>query len=75
MEYLMEAAVHIEAGGKREAQPTETKDLMLQPADGLTGRRMGFVSGLTLVGCGETESRTKAMPTWLSPYANTVIRA
>lgn len=41
-------------------QPTVATDLMLVPADGLTERRMGFVSGLTLVGCDETESRTKS---------------
>jgi len=41
-------------------QPTAATDLMLVPADGLTERRMGFVSGLTLVGCDETESRTKS---------------
>ena len=41
-------------------QPTVTTDLMLVPANGLTERRMGFVSGLTLVGCDETESRTKS---------------
>lgn len=41
-------------------QPTVATDLMLLPAKGLTERRMGFVSGLTLVGCDETESRTKS---------------
>lgn len=40
--------------------PTVATDLMLLPADGLTERRMGFVSGLTMVGCDETESRTKS---------------
>lgn len=40
--------------------PSVATDLMLLPADGLTERRMGFVSGLTLVGCDETESRTKS---------------
>lgn len=40
--------------------PTAATDLLLPPADGLTERRMGFVSGLTLVGCDETESRTKS---------------
>lgn len=40
--------------------PTVATDLMRLPADGLTERRMGFVSGLTLVGCDETESRTKS---------------
>ncbi|WP_159914678.1 type II toxin-antitoxin system HipA family toxin [Pantoea sp. 18069] len=40
--------------------PTRTTDLMLPPTGGLTERRMGFVSGLTLVGCEETESRTKS---------------
>lgn len=44
----------------RGAQPGVATDLMLSPADGLTERRMGFVSGLTLVGCDETESRTKS---------------
>jgi serine/threonine-protein kinase HipA len=42
------------------ALPGMSTDLMLLPADGLTERRMGFVSGLTLVGCDETESRTKS---------------
>ncbi len=42
------------------ALPTASTDLMLSPTEGLTERRMGFVSGLTLVGCEETESRTKA---------------
>ena len=41
-------------------QPTAATDLLLAPAGGLTERRMGFVSGLTLVGCDETESRTKS---------------
>jgi serine/threonine-protein kinase HipA len=41
-------------------RPTVATDLMLPPADGLAERRMGFVSGLTLVGCDETESRTKS---------------
>ncbi|WP_411883690.1 type II toxin-antitoxin system HipA family toxin [Polaromonas sp. YR568] len=41
-------------------QPTAETDLLLAPAEGLTERRMGFVSGLTLVGCDETESRTKS---------------
>ena len=40
--------------------PTGATDLMRSPADGLSERRMGFVSGLTLVGCDETESRTKS---------------
>jgi serine/threonine-protein kinase HipA len=31
-----------------------------QPGDGKTEHRLGFVSGLTLVACDETESRTKA---------------
>lgn len=43
--------------GKR---PTTATDLMRLPADGLTERRMAFVSGLTLVGCDEAESRTKS---------------
>lgn len=30
------------------------------PVNGFTERRMGFVSDLTLVGCDETESRTKS---------------
>lgn len=42
------------------AQPITATDLLLAPAGGLTERRMGFVSGLTLVGCDETESRTKS---------------
>lgn len=40
--------------------PTAATDLTLSPAGGLTERRMGFVSGLTLLGCDETESRTKS---------------
>lgn len=44
----------------QETQPTAETDLLLAPAEGLTERRMGFVSGLTLVGCDETESRTKS---------------
>lgn len=34
--------------------------LVTQPGDGKAEHRLGFVSGLTLVGCDETESRTKA---------------
>ncbi len=34
--------------------------LAMQPGNGKTEHRLGFVSGLTLVGCDETESRTKA---------------
>ena len=34
--------------------------LVAQPANGRTEHRLGFVSGLTLLGCDETESRTKA---------------
>ena len=45
---------------EKGTSPTAETDLMLPPADGLTERRMGFVSGLTLVGCDETESRTKS---------------
>lgn len=41
-------------------QPTAATDLMLSPSDGLTERRMAFVSGLTLLACDETESRTKS---------------
>ena len=41
-------------------RPVASTDLMAPPADGLTERRMGFVSGLTLVGCDETESRTRS---------------
>ncbi len=41
-------------------QPTAATDLMGLPVEGFTERRMGFVSGLTLVGCDETESRTKS---------------
>ncbi len=40
--------------------PNAATDLLRLPADGLTERRLGFVSGLTLVGCDETESRTKS---------------
>lgn len=41
-------------------QPNMATDLMLLPGNGLSERRMGFVSGLTIVGCDETESRTKS---------------
>ena len=34
--------------------------LVTMPGNGRTEHRLGFVSGLTLVGCDETESRTKA---------------
>ncbi|WP_028601678.1 type II toxin-antitoxin system HipA family toxin [Ottowia thiooxydans] len=40
--------------------PTAATDFMLVPTGALNERRMGFVSGLTLVGCEETESRTKS---------------
>lgn len=42
------------------ARPTATANLMRLPSDGLTERRMAFVSGLTLLGCDEAESRTKS---------------
>jgi serine/threonine-protein kinase HipA len=43
------------------AAPGADEDLLTtQPAAGRTEHRMGFVSGLTLVACDETESRTKA---------------
>jgi serine/threonine-protein kinase HipA len=41
-------------------QPEASLDTWRQPEAGMTERRLGFVSGLTLVGCDETESRTKA---------------
>ncbi|WP_454739346.1 type II toxin-antitoxin system HipA family toxin [Cupriavidus necator] len=44
----------------REVMPQADTDLMLAPAATRTERRMAFVSGLTLIGCDETESRTKA---------------
>lgn len=45
----------------KEALPPAQADLLsLQPAAGLDERRLGFVSGLTLVACDETESRTKS---------------
>ena len=34
--------------------------LVAQPANGRTEHRLGFVSGLTLLGCDKTGSRTKA---------------
>lgn len=43
-----------------DTRPDASTDLMEAPAGGRTERRMGFVSGLTLVGCDETESRTKS---------------
>lgn len=39
---------------------TEIDLLATQPGDNKTEHRLGFVSGLTMVGCDETESRTKA---------------
>lgn len=47
------------------AEPGATLDaavnlLATQPGQGKAEHRLGFVSGLTLVGCDETESRTKA---------------
>ena len=47
------------------AEPGATLDvnvdlLSTQPGQGKAEHRLGFVSGLTLVGCDETESRTKA---------------
>lgn len=43
------------------AAPGADEDLLTtQPGAGRTEHRMGFVSGLTLVACDETESRTKA---------------
>lgn len=47
------------------AEPGTTLDanvdlLATQPGKGKAEHRLGFVSGLTLVGCDETESRTKA---------------
>ena len=38
----------------------EDDPLATQPGNGKSEHRLGFVSGLTLVGCDETESRTKA---------------
>lgn len=39
----------------------EAEDLFLtQPGDGRVEHRLGFVSGLTMLACDETESRTKA---------------
>lgn len=47
------------------AEPGATLDVNVdlldtQPGDGKAEHRLGFVSGLTLVGCDETESRTKS---------------
>lgn len=39
---------------------TEADLMATQPGQDKTEHRLGFVSGLTLVGCDETESRTKA---------------
>lgn len=38
----------------------EEELLATQPGPGMSEHRLGFVSGLTLVGCDETESRTRA---------------
>ena len=47
--------------GAPGAAPSADEDLLTtQPGAGQTEHRMGFVSGLTLVACDETESRTKA---------------
>ena len=43
-----------------KALDTQDKLLATQPGPGKTEHRQGFVSGLTLVGCDETESPTKA---------------
>lgn len=43
-----------------KALGTEDDLLATQPGDDKAEHRLGFVSGLTLVGCDETESRTKA---------------
>ncbi|MBV8046194.1 MAG: HipA domain-containing protein [Paludibacterium sp.] len=40
--------------------PAEIDLLAAGPGDGRAEHRLGFVSGLTLVGCDETESRTKS---------------
>lgn len=44
----------------RGTLPGQATDLLSLPAEGLTERRMGFVSGLTLVGRDEMESRNKS---------------
>ncbi len=41
---------------------TEDDLMATQPGNGKTEHRLGFVSGLTLAGCDETESRTKSYP-------------
>lgn len=43
-----------------EVMPQSGTELGLPPSAARTERRMAFVSGLTLIGCDETESRTKA---------------
>lgn len=45
---------------KQGEKVTAATSLLLVPVEGLSERRIGFVSGLTLVGCDETESRTKS---------------
>lgn len=61
------------------AAPAPDTDMMLAPGAGLAERRMGFVSGLSLVGCDDTESRTKAyadLATAVRQYCHpSVIRA
>ena len=42
-----------------QALPLQTEPLATQPGEGRAEHRMAFVSGLTLTGCDETESRTK----------------
>lgn len=63
----------------RGATPQVDSDLSLAPATSRTERRMPFVSGLTLLGCDETESHTKAyadLATGIRRYCHpSVIRA
>jgi serine/threonine-protein kinase HipA len=43
-----------------KAPNAEVNLMLTQPGNGRAEHRLGFASGLTLVGCDETESRTKA---------------
>lgn len=46
---------------KPNSMPSNDVDLLYtQPGEGSVEHRLGFVSGLTMVGCDETESRTKS---------------
>jgi serine/threonine-protein kinase HipA len=56
-------------------KPVQHADLLnLGSGEGRVEHRSAFVSGLTLVACGETESRNKSYRTWPKPFENIAIR-